>query len=201
VTATPTRPRLTRAARRAQIAQAAALVLADRESTEVSFEDVAAAAGVSRSLVYKHFGDRGSLLAAAYLHDIERLDHQINAALRDCSDDDQRLRSVVAAYLGFAKANRASAKLIASLGTLRHPAVQSALHARVDRVASQFGDSPEALLVARGIVGLLESVSVYWADQHTTDTDEAVDLLVRVLRDGLNSVAADLGYSPVGALS
>ena len=201
MTATTTRQRLTRDGRRAQIAQAAAVVLADRESSEVSFEDVAAAAGVSRSLVYKHFGDRGSLLAAAYLHDIERLDRQINSALESCSDDDQRLRSVVAAYLSFAQANQASAKLIASLGTLRHPAVQSAMHARVDRIASQVGDSPEALLVARGILGLLESVSVYWADQHTTDVDDAVDLLVRVLQPGLNEVAPDLGYSPVAALS
>ncbi len=201
MTGTTTRKRLTRQGRRAQIAGAAATVFAERESSDVSFEDVAAAAGVSRSLVYKHFGDRSSLLAAAYLHDIERLDAHILESLEACTDDDQRLRSVVEAYLGFAKSNHASSRLIATLGTLRHPAVQAAMYARVDRIAEQFGHSPEALLVARGIVGLLESVSIYWADNRTTEVDEAVDILVRVLRNGLSEVADDLGYSPAVSLS
>lgn len=198
---TTTRRRLTRQGRRAQIAKAAAEVLAARESSDVSFEEIAAAAGVSRSLVYKHFGDRSSLLAAAYLHDLDRLDSYIDAAIADCTDDGQRLRAVIEAYLAFAEENAASSRLIASLGTLRHPAVQAAMQTRIVRIAAHFGGSPEALLVARGVVGLLESVTIYWADNRIASSEDAVDLLFRVLRDGLSQVAPELGYSPAGSVS
>lgn len=192
---TTTRPRLSRQGRRAQIAEAAAGILAERESSEVSFEEIAAAAGVSRSLVYKHFGDRASLLAAAYLHDLERLDRCIDDAIVDCEDDGERLRAVIAAYLAFAEANAASSRLIASLGTLRHPAVQAAIHERIQRIGAHFGGSPEALLIARGVVGLLESATTYWAEYPTASSEDAVDLLFRVLRDGLKGTygAAELG--------
>ena len=58
------RTRLDPAVRRRQIAEAAARVFAEHDPSEVSFELIADEAGVSRSLVYSYFGDRGSLFAA-----------------------------------------------------------------------------------------------------------------------------------------
>lgn len=190
-----TRQRLSPATRREQIAAAAADVFADRDPAEVSFDEVARAAGVSRSLVYKYFGDRQNLLAAAYLHDLESLDRHISSALEGIDDDEERLRAVIAAYLDFARHNRGSSHLISQLGTLRHPAVQAATEARVERLISQVGGQAGATVVARGIVALLESAAVYWVDHSPGDADEVTDLLFRVLRGGLVEVADDLGIS------
>ena len=85
-----------------QIAEAAARVYAEHDPAEVSFEAVAEAAGVSRSLVYSYFGDRGSLFAAAYTCEMSRLDEVIESALEDLGQDRDGLASAVRAYLEFA---------------------------------------------------------------------------------------------------
>ena len=55
------RTRLTRATRREQIIDAAVDVFKGRDPNDVTFEEVADAAGVSRALVYNYFGDRRGL--------------------------------------------------------------------------------------------------------------------------------------------
>ena len=58
--------RLDPATRRALLVEAASGVFRGRDPSDVSFEEVAEAGGVSRSLVYAYFGDRGGLIAAVY---------------------------------------------------------------------------------------------------------------------------------------
>ena len=48
--------------------EAAAEVFRQHDPATVRFDEVAQAAGVSRSLVYAYFGDRGELIAAVHLH-------------------------------------------------------------------------------------------------------------------------------------
>src|SRR5215470_15509912 len=55
---TRTRTRLAREERREQIVDAAAEVFQGRNPADVTFEEIADAAGVSRALVYNYFGDR-----------------------------------------------------------------------------------------------------------------------------------------------
>ena len=76
------RARLDPAARRAQIVEAAAEVFRARDPATVRFDEVAHAAGVSRSLVYAYFGDRGELIAAVYLHSLRDLDEELSAPAR-----------------------------------------------------------------------------------------------------------------------
>ena len=71
------RARLDPAERRAQIVMAAADVFRGRDPARVRFEEVARAAGVSRSLVYAYFGDRNGLAAEAYVRVLERLDREL----------------------------------------------------------------------------------------------------------------------------
>jgi len=59
---TRTRTRLARDERREQLVDAAAAVLQGRDPAEVTFEEIADAAGVSRALVYNYFGDRNGVL-------------------------------------------------------------------------------------------------------------------------------------------
>ena len=58
------RTRLDPEIRREQIVEAAEQVFHGRDPSEVTFEEIAEAAGVSRALVYNYFGDKGGLIAA-----------------------------------------------------------------------------------------------------------------------------------------
>ena len=86
-----------------------------------SFEEVAEAGGVSRSLVYAYFGDRGGLIAAVYLHNLEQLDRELGKALDDRLPDEVRLRRIIRRYLVFARDNEAAWNVMAAAGCAPAP--------------------------------------------------------------------------------
>jgi AcrR family transcriptional regulator len=65
--------RLPSSARRDALLDAAVALVGSKGVQEVSMEAVAEHAGVSRPLVYKHFANRGELLAAAYRREASKL--------------------------------------------------------------------------------------------------------------------------------
>jgi AcrR family transcriptional regulator len=117
------RRRLEPERRRAEIVEAASTIFRGRDPNTVRFEEVADAAGVSRSLVYAYFGDRGGLLAAVYLHSLAGLDEDLSSLLNDVPVDEARLRALVHRYLLLVRDNAASWPLFATAGALEHPAV------------------------------------------------------------------------------
>jgi AcrR family transcriptional regulator len=189
----PTRAqiRLDPEVRRAQLVRAAAGVFRGREPSSVSFEEVAEAAGVSRSLVYNYFGDRGGLIAAVYLHDLEKLDGDLGEALDDRLPDEVRLRRIIRKYLAFARDNRHTWELISSIGALQHPAVQAAKRDRIDRIAAAWGGDREARLVARGVVGLLEASADDWVSHRDCGIERATEVVFQILWSGLSGLPAN----------
>jgi AcrR family transcriptional regulator len=181
--------RLDPAVRRAQLIQAAAGAFRGRDPSHVSFEEVAEAAGVSRSLVYAYFGDRGGLIAAVYLDGLERLDTELAETLPEHLPDEIRLRRLIHRYLEFARDNRHIWELIASAGTLHHPAVQAAKQDRIERIALEWGGGHEARLVARGVVGLLEASADDWIEHLDCSIERATDIVFAVLWAGLSGLS------------
>ncbi len=191
------RTRLDPAVRRQQIAEAAARVFAEHDPSDVSFEAVAEEAGVSRSLVYSYFGDRGSLFAAAYNHEQARLDREIDGALESLGSDRERLAGAVRAYLEFAWVHRKEWELIASAGASRHPAVREAVDARTEQIARSLGGTPEARLLVRGVIGMLEAAAVHTLDQDDVDPEALAELLTQVIWAGVSSIVpASRGHEP-----
>ena len=182
------RTRLDPAIRRQQIAAAAARVFAEHDASDVSFEAVAEEAGVSRSLVYSYFRDRGSLFAAAYTHELARLDAEIDGALESMGSDRERLASAVGAYLEFAWRHRKEWELIASASASRHPAVREAVVARTEQIAQTLGGTPEARLLVRGVIGMLEAAAVHTLEQDEVDPGTLADLLTQVIWAGVSSL-------------
>lgn len=182
------RTRLDPAVRRQQIAEAAARVFAERDPSEVSFEAVAEEAGVSRSLVYSYFGDRGSLFAAAYTYELARLDAEIGGALDSAGSDRERLASAVRAYLGFASRHRKEWQLIASASASRHPAVREAVVNRTEQLAERLGGTPEARLLVRGLIAMLEAAAVHTFEHDELGTPVLAELLTQVIWTGVSSL-------------
>lgn len=177
--------RLDPTTRRAQLVTAAADVFRGRDPSEVRFEEVAEAAGVSRSLVYAYFGDRGGLIAAVYLHNLERLDAELGRALESALPDEVRLRRLIRRYLLFARDNQASWNLMAAAGALQHPAIRAARRARIERIAAAWADHPAGRLVAHSVVGFLEGGTQDWLDYRDRGIDRTTDILLAVLWTGL----------------
>lgn len=193
------RTRLDPAVRRRQIAEAAARVFSENDPSDVSFELIADEAGVSRGLVYSYFGDRGSLFAAAYNHEMERLDTEIDRALESLGSDRDRLARAVSAYLGFAWRHRSSWELIASASSSRHPAVREAIQARTDRIAASITGAPAARLLVRGVIGMLEAAAIHTLENDDVDPEGLAELLTQIIWDGVSSLDGDGGGRPGGS--
>ncbi|HLM65157.1 MAG TPA: helix-turn-helix domain-containing protein [Acidimicrobiales bacterium] len=179
------RRRLQPAARRAQILDAAVEVFRRREPSAVRFDEVAAAAGVSRSLVYAYFGDRGGLMAAVYLHTLSDFDVELSDLLADVPVDEHRLGALVRSYLRLVDANADTWRLFAAAGTLDHAEVQQARRVRTQRIADTWGGDVEARLVARGLIGLLEASATEWLEQRACTVERAGALLSHALWHGI----------------
>jgi AcrR family transcriptional regulator len=100
--------RLRRAERHDALVEAAVALVAEADVDAVSMEAVAARAGVSRPLVYKHFANRHELLAAAYRREAAALDADIVGAVRASEGFEPIVRTLVRAILAGARSHGAT---------------------------------------------------------------------------------------------
>ncbi len=178
--------------RRELILDAAERVMAGRLPAEVTFEEVADGAGVSRALVYNYFRDRTGLLVALAERTLDRLDREVRGALDPGADLAAQVEALGQAYLRHGRDNAATWTLLSRSGLLDHPTVQGARAARVAHIARLWGDTDDALLAAWSVTALYE-VSGFNA---LPDTVAEADL-TRFLRDLLTPGLVERGVGPV----
>ena len=104
MTSTPKFSRLDPAQRREQILDAANALFAERAYDEVSIEDIASSAGVTRGLVHHYFGGRKEV----YIALLQRIGAQREQALRPPVGRSARARvaDTVSRWLDWTEANR-----------------------------------------------------------------------------------------------
>jgi AcrR family transcriptional regulator len=151
-----TRTRLDPEVRRELILDAAERVLVARLPAEVTFEEIADAAEVSRGLVYNYFKDRTGLLVALAARTLERLDREILAALDPGTDLAAQLEALGLAYARYGRLNADTWRMIARSGLLDHPSVLAARAQRVGRLAALWGGTADARLAAWSVTALYE---------------------------------------------
>lgn len=173
-----THTRLDPEVRRELILDAAERVMAGRLPAEVTFEEVAEAAAVSRALVYNYFSDRTGLLVALAERALERLDRGVRAALDPEIDIAGQIEALGQAYIRHARTNASTWTLLARSGLLDHPSVQGARTDRVAHIARLWGDTPDARLGAWAITALFEVSGFSALPDQITEGD-----LTRFLRD------------------
>jgi AcrR family transcriptional regulator len=183
-----TRTRLDPEVRRGQIIDAAEAVLVGHDPTEVTLEQVAEAAGVSRALVHNYFGDKSGLIAAVYLRSLDRFDAELAGTAGYEGTGEERVRATVDAYLRFARANPATWTLLGTAEAIAHPEVQAARRARCDRMAADWGGTTEARIAAHGVLGLLESATLEWLARGDRSIDRVRAALVTLVWHGLSGI-------------
>src|SRR6516164_2386234 len=81
--------------RRDALLDVAAQLVGRGDVDAVTMESVAAAAGVSRPLVYKHFSNRKELLRALFERESAHLHRQLSRAVLEADGLEQMLRALV----------------------------------------------------------------------------------------------------------
>lgn len=180
------RRRLDAATRRAEIVDAAAQVFGGRDPHDVTFEEIAHAAGVSRALVYNYFGDKGDLLAAVHLRSLHRLHESLREAGPD-GVDERSLVGLVRTYLEFAESDPEAFRNLVDTEVSHHPEVRAARRRRLERMAAAWGDTAEARVAASGVLGMLEGATRQWLEERDRGSDitRVAEILVELVRGGM----------------
>jgi AcrR family transcriptional regulator len=184
-----------RAARRTELLDAAVRAIR-RDGPSVSMDAIAAEAGVTKPIVYRHFGDRDGLAAAIAGQFGNELVAELDAALTQALPPQELLRATIDAYLAFVERDPRLYRFL--LGRVSDPINASeGLVAQVGRrVAVVLGeqlralgqDSGPAEPWAFGIVGMVHLAGDWWLDRQTLTRDRLVDYLTTLLWGGLGGM-------------
>jgi AcrR family transcriptional regulator len=177
----------------------AAIVAIRRDGEAVSMEAIAAEAGVTKPIIYKHFGDRSGLSAAIGERFSAELVGAIESALAHTElEPQQLLRSTIDTYLRFIEQDPQLYRFL--VANLRVPAASDQIGivgAVGQRVALVLGevlrangrDSGAAEPWAYGIVGMVHLAGDWWVERRTIPRETLADYLTVLLYEGLGSVS------------
>lgn len=173
--------RLSAAARRSQLIEIGRGVFAERGYEATSVEEIAARAGVSKPIIYDHFGGKKGLYAVVVDREVEYIVSKIADSV-DSGSPRARIEKAALAYLtyvqerpeGFAVLLRNTPKSSAEM-----PALMYDLADRVSIVfTEQFGkggyDSTTAPIYAHALVGMVAFVGQWWTDSDNPPSVETV---------------------------
>jgi len=186
-------PRMSAADRREQLVGIGLDLLATRSIHELALDEVAAEAGVSRTLVFHYFPSKGDYFAAVVSSAGERLMEAVPHGPE--TDVDTRLRSMVAAFLKFVERKRGAYVALVRGASGGDPKVLAVLdQVRANHVlrwldAAQWPRRDEVTqLAVRGWIGSLEEVALA-ATVSSVERTILVDLLVEGLLADLQRAA------------
>lgn len=171
--------------RRAQLLQLGRSLFVERSYDEISIDDIAAAAGVSKGLLYHYFPSKRSF----YVETVREAAAELIARTDTPADlaPELRVQRGLDAYLEYVAENAAAYRTLltsgigvdAEIATL----VEDTRRALVDRILRDLGPKPPpALRVAlRGWIGFVEGASLEWIERKAPPRTELRDLMAAML--------------------
>jgi AcrR family transcriptional regulator len=182
----------------------AALDVIRRVGPGASMDEMAAAAGITKPVLYRYFGDRDGLIAAVAerFSDVlvDRLEHSLAGAPRD--DAEALIRAPIESYVTFIEEDPALYGFL----TQQAPPGSPAFIAVIDRVTGSIAqvirdifeteglDTRPIKTWANGVVGTIHLAGAQWARQPDVPREQFVADLVALVAHGLIGAAAPLQH-------
>lgn len=197
VSAEPRR-RLAPEVRRAQLVAAAEDVFVRHGYQGASVEDIAAAAGVTRTLVYRYFADKDEIYLECLSAARDELDRAVVEAAGGADTAEEQLRAGLGAYFEFVRdrgstwdvlfgGGAAVAGRVSEVaGTHRYETAE--VIARLVTSAAPGVDADAASTYAHAISGAGEQVAKWWRRHPEVDAQVLVERMMDVLWVGLAAV-------------
>jgi AcrR family transcriptional regulator len=178
-----------RSARRAALLDAADR-LVQRDGPAVSMSSIAAEAGITKPILYRHFGDKGGLYAALAERHTDRLLDVLQEALAGGGSARARVERTIDAYLATIEAEPQVYRFL--MHSAEAVEVQGQVRSFLRRlsqllalgIASELGlpaGSARAQTWARGIVGMVQSAGDWWLQTGSPTRDAVVRELTDLL--------------------
>ncbi len=185
--------------RRDSLLDAAGSLVASGDAAGVTMESVAAASGVSRALVYKHFANRHDVLAALFERESRLLHNQLTQAVANAVGLEAKFRALVEGALA-AQASRGAtfAALLnqggraADLRAVQRRRDGATVRYFADLAVAEFGlKERQALTGVRLALGAIALVLQQWRHRPTPEyAQELADAYVAFAMGGLGTLSS-----------
>ena len=190
-----TRTRLPRAEREQQMLAAARGLFAERGYAAVTMDDVAAAVGVTKPLLYTYFGNKERLFAACMEPAGEALLATVVEAVTGARNGAEAVERGVHAFFAFVDEDREAWGVLFD-GSLPSGELARSVVAYRDRLAALVAAEltpggtdaplpPQTVALTTAVLGAAEALGRWWLATGAISAAEAAELLIGVLKPGL----------------
>lgn len=176
-----------RTARREELLAAADLVV-QRDGASASMASIAAEAGITKPILYRHFGDKGGLYAALAERHTDRLLDDLVAALTAGGPPRERVLRTIDVYLATIEAQPQVYRFLlqsddAAPGPVRGflARLQELLAAGIVHELHLADEDPRSRVWAAGIVGMVQVAGDMWLESRLMTRAELSDQLTSLL--------------------
>jgi AcrR family transcriptional regulator len=165
-----------------------------RAGTDVSMDEVAAEAGITKPVLYRHFGDKEGLYDALAERYVEELEQTLQGAT-STTHGRRRLEATIDAYLRYverqperyrflleAAGKPRTGKLVADF---RRRNVESCAFATAESLRRAGLDPELSDLWAHSVSGMIRSVGIWWLETRSLPREQLAEHLTAVLWEGL----------------
>lgn len=195
------RARMSGPQRREQLLGVGRAVFAERGYEAASIEEIAERAGVSKPVVYEHFGGKEGLYAVVIDREVRTLLEAILTALRTAEHPRAMVESAADAFLHYIEREQDGFRILirdapvsSGIGTLSGVIGNVAANAE-SILAEQFTargyDPATAPLYARALVGMVAMVGEWWLEAGAPRRPAVVAHLVNLAWNGLKDLDPD----------
>jgi AcrR family transcriptional regulator len=196
--------------RRALIIEAAREAFAEGGYHQTSLDSVAERAGVSKALLYEHFGSKRELHAAMLEAHVHELIERINAALVDAEPGEGRLRAGLEAFFDFLDERRgASAIMLRNtgdpdvaewLGRLREAIGAQVVTLMTEEAAELIREDPELRgaieMIAQQQIGAIQSLADWWGEHRDVPKERVIATAMDFAWVGMERVSGGERWTP-----
>jgi AcrR family transcriptional regulator len=188
----PVRTRLQVDVRRQQLLELGLELFGTQTYDELSIDEIAKRAGVSKGLLYHYFPSKRAFYVASVQEAARQLVEETNIDQHGTGSAPDPVGAEVAlrAFLGFVSRRRVVYAFLLRSGIGSDPEVAEILEgtrkALIDRALSRFSrfgarpDDPATRLRLRGWIGYLEAASLDWAERQEIDLEAFLALLLEM---------------------
>ena len=186
--------------RREQLLEAADRVIR-RDGSAASMNLIAAEAGITKPILYRHFGDKGGLYQALAGRYVDDLLARLRAALTTRGGLEARTRATVDAYLTAVGEQPQVYQFLVERAAVEEPGVRGEVQGFVrrfgDELAAGIRAEPaldvgerRALVWAHGIAGMVQAAGDWWLDHPEVPREQMVEELTALVFGAFNGAEA-----------
>lgn len=172
--------------RRKQLLDLALELFGNRSYDEISIDEIAKEAGISKGLLYHYFPSKRAFFVAAVEAAAERLLESTEVETQGEVPTLDEMREGVTRYLDYVDRHARNYLLLVRGGDGVDEEVRGivdrtrlAFLERVRAAAALLPKSPEVDITLRGYIGYVETVSLEWVEHKRLTRDALADLIVR----------------------